>query len=217
MIENDPQWKWPDQWTPAHHWYMRAEEISYTRHRQQARLAFWRDRQRQSCEWICLADIADWCAMGSTSLARDEERRIQASADLLQAVRRGEFNRRGRLCVAYIPPWHFVCPDLDQIPSGCQFDPLAGAGRFPGLSLGATRSVRPMVRGEAEHHADARINSDPGSLAGRLLGCSRSGKGGSRRATLPARVSETEPEQPRSTAVDARPRCELARRQNCAT
>lgn len=111
MIENDPQWKWPDQWTPAHHWYMRAEEISYTRHRQQARLAFWRDRQRQSCEWICLADIADWCAMGSTSLARDEERRIQASADLLQAVRRGEFNRRGRLCVAYIPPWHFVCPD----------------------------------------------------------------------------------------------------------
>ena len=111
MIEDKPQWKWPDGWTPAHHWYMRAEEIGYTRQRQQAWLVLWKQRQQRTHEWVCFPDVADWCARASGSIARDEGLRAQAWHDLLVSAIGGEFTRNGRLSVAYIAPWQFVCPE----------------------------------------------------------------------------------------------------------
>jgi hypothetical protein len=114
MSEPNPDWPVPipeSEWTPWQREVMRGVGISYTRQKQQAHLAGWAKRQRQAREWICFADIADWCARRPGSVARDEHLRVQAGSDLLQAVQGGEFNRAGRLCVAYIPPWDFACPE----------------------------------------------------------------------------------------------------------
>jgi len=114
MIVSDPSWPVPIpeyDWTPSQRAFMRAEQVGYIRQRQQLRLASWTDRQKQTREWICFADIADWCARSPGGIGRDENLRAQAMANLLQSISTGEFNRQGRLCVAYVPPWQLVCPD----------------------------------------------------------------------------------------------------------
>jgi hypothetical protein len=103
---------WPEsKWTPFQRQWMHNEEIGRIRQLQQVRLLGWADRQRRTREWICFADVADWCARQPGRVARDEEQRAQAGTDLLRAIVGGEFNRDGRLCVAYVPPYHFICPE----------------------------------------------------------------------------------------------------------
>jgi hypothetical protein len=103
---------WPEsKWTPFQQQWMRSEEIGRIRQLQQVRLMKWTDRQQGAREWICLADVADWCARRPGSIARDEQQRAQAGTDLLRAILDGEFNRDGRLCVAHVPPYHFICPE----------------------------------------------------------------------------------------------------------
>jgi hypothetical protein len=103
---------WPEsKWTPFQQQWMRAEKVGCIRQLQQARVANWTDRQRRIREWICFADVADWCARLPGRIARDEEQRAQAGTELLRAIVDGEFNRDGRLCVAHVTPYHFVCPE----------------------------------------------------------------------------------------------------------
>jgi hypothetical protein len=101
---------WPEaKWTSRQRAWMEARRRLDIRYRHQWRLAEWKKRQQRVGEWVSFADIADWCARKPGSVGRDEDLRVQAGSDLLQAVEGGEFNRAGRLCVAYIPPWHSVC------------------------------------------------------------------------------------------------------------
>ncbi len=118
---SDSKSDWPvavpqSEWTPFQRCWMHAFEISNTRQNQQARLAGWTHRQRRTRQWIALGEIADWCARMPGSVARDEGHRAQAWHDLAQSIIAGEFNRRtkigsGWLSVAFVPPWHFSCPE----------------------------------------------------------------------------------------------------------
>src|SRR5262249_17271821 len=82
---------------------MAAWEQRFIRDRHEHCICTWKERQRREREWIRFADIADWCSREPGDVKRDARRKAQAWHDLLVSVLRGEFNRYGRCCVAYLP------------------------------------------------------------------------------------------------------------------
>ncbi len=59
-------------------------------------------RWQRTNDSVPLEEVADWCARERKSVVRNEEQRASAYADLAQAIAKGEFNYRGRICIAYL-------------------------------------------------------------------------------------------------------------------
>jgi hypothetical protein len=91
-------------WTPIQREMMTGWNRLWTRDRQWLQVGRWRIVQQHMRDWICLAQIADWCARRPGDIERDPSRRAQAYSDLGQSIILGEFNRGGRLKVVYLPP-----------------------------------------------------------------------------------------------------------------
>jgi hypothetical protein len=91
-------------WTPRQREQMRGWKRLWTRDRQWERIDEWKIRQEHECHYICLADIADWCARALGGIERDPALRMQAYFDLQQSILRGEFSKGDRLKVLYLGP-----------------------------------------------------------------------------------------------------------------
>jgi hypothetical protein len=86
----------PDTWTPRQRALMEAYEQSATRNRYELRIIKWCVRQRISHQWVCLADVADWCAQPFGDIMPDEARRARAYQALAKSIVDGEFNKQAR-------------------------------------------------------------------------------------------------------------------------
>jgi hypothetical protein len=69
-----------------------------------ARIAGFAEAQRQSRDWISLAEIADWCAREHGSIIPDPQRRDAAFVDLRAAIAKGAFATAGRSRVLFLHP-----------------------------------------------------------------------------------------------------------------
>jgi hypothetical protein len=91
-------------WTPWQREQVRYWKGAWSREDQWLRIEKRKIRQQHSPDWICLADIADWCARRPGDIERDPRRRMQAYCDLQESILLGEFSKRGRLKVIYLEP-----------------------------------------------------------------------------------------------------------------
>src|SRR3974377_1336344 len=89
-------------WTPWQQENMRNWNRLWTRDKQQLRIGRWIDRQERTHDWVCLADIAHWCARRPGDIKRDPARLTQAYSDLERSILQGEFSEGGRLKVIYV-------------------------------------------------------------------------------------------------------------------
>jgi hypothetical protein len=89
-------------WTPWQRAVMCGWERRWTRDRHERRIAEWIERQQQAHDWICFADIADWCARRPGDIERDWRRRMEAYYELQESILQGEFHERGHLRVIYL-------------------------------------------------------------------------------------------------------------------
>jgi hypothetical protein len=89
-------------WTPWQRDVMRGWKRRTIRDRHELRITDWIGRQKQRHDWICLADMADWCARRPGDIERDARRRVQAYCDLQESILQGEFHEDGRLRVIYL-------------------------------------------------------------------------------------------------------------------
>jgi hypothetical protein len=83
---------------------MRGWERLWTRDDHWLRIEKWKIRQQHTPDWVCLAQIADWCARRPGDIERDHRRRVQAYSDLQQSIMLGEFGEGSRLKVVYLEP-----------------------------------------------------------------------------------------------------------------
>jgi hypothetical protein len=51
----------------------------------------WQERMRQSREWVCFADLADWCARESGTINPDERKKVNAYRQLGESLKLGKF------------------------------------------------------------------------------------------------------------------------------
>jgi hypothetical protein len=91
-------------WTPIQREIMNGWNRLWTRDRQWLQIGKWRLLQQYTRDWVCLAELADWCARRPGDIERDPSRRAQAFSDLKQSIILGEFNKGGHLNVVYLPP-----------------------------------------------------------------------------------------------------------------
>jgi hypothetical protein len=68
------------------------------------RIERFRQRQRKLSEWVCFADISDWCARTTGDIKPDEERRILTYQELRKSLTIGEFEQAGRSRVLFLSP-----------------------------------------------------------------------------------------------------------------
>ena len=61
-------------------------------------------RQRKLFEWVCFADISDWCARVTGDIRPDEERRVLTYSELRKSLTVGEFEQGGRSRVLFLSP-----------------------------------------------------------------------------------------------------------------
>jgi hypothetical protein len=90
-------------WTPGQRLGMDYHRRQRVREGQHVRMQQWKIRQRHEWRWVNFEVIADWCARKPGDIVWDELRHAQAQLDLVQSVLTGEFSRKGRICVAYLP------------------------------------------------------------------------------------------------------------------
>ena len=109
-------------WTPIQREIMTGWKRLWTRDRQWQQIGSWKNVQQHTRDWICLAEVADWCARRPGDIERDPSRRAQAYSDLGHSIILGEFNKGGRLNVMYLPPQqpHLLHPmklrlDVDRL------------------------------------------------------------------------------------------------------
>jgi hypothetical protein len=86
-------------WTPFQREWMRDWTRVKFRDRYKQLIADWIERQNQSHNWICLAHIADWCALRPGDIELDQRRRARAYSLLQESTLQGEFHEGGRLRV----------------------------------------------------------------------------------------------------------------------
>jgi len=91
-------------WKPWQREQMRLMLRSSIRNNQGVRIEEWKILHGSSRGWICVAEMADWCARRPGDIDRDPLRRSQAYFDLKQSILRGEFNKGGRCKVLYLGP-----------------------------------------------------------------------------------------------------------------
>jgi hypothetical protein len=91
-------------WKPFQREVMRGWERLWTRDDHWLRIEKWKIRQQHTPDWVCLAQIADWCARRPGDIERDHRRRVQAYSDLQQSIMLGEFGEGSRLKVVYLEP-----------------------------------------------------------------------------------------------------------------
>jgi hypothetical protein len=100
LAKNGPEAISPDQSVPA-------MELEFDRDRKmqeirEPRIKRFQQRQRTSHEWMCFADIADWCARVGGDIKPDEERRSIALSELARSLENGEFEKLGRCRVLFL-------------------------------------------------------------------------------------------------------------------
>jgi hypothetical protein len=91
-------------WTPWQREIMRGWTRLWNRDDQWLRIERWKLRQAHTQDWVCLADIAYWCAQSPGDLDRDHRGLMLAYLELQQSIARGEFSKGGRLKVLYLEP-----------------------------------------------------------------------------------------------------------------
>ncbi len=79
----------------------KSQQITTIRKR---RIERFQENQRICREWVCLADVADWCARASGDIKPDEERRVIAFTELGRSLNAGEFEQNGRSRVLFLNP-----------------------------------------------------------------------------------------------------------------
>jgi hypothetical protein len=89
-------------WTPWQRDVMRGWKRREVRDRHELRITKRIECQKQRHDWVCLADMADWCARRPGDIERDPRRRGQAYCDLQESILQGEFHVDGRLRVIYL-------------------------------------------------------------------------------------------------------------------
>jgi hypothetical protein len=99
-IEGIPEKDWtPWQRQQVGHW-----KRLWTRDDQWLRIEKRKISQQCAPDWICLVDVADWCARRPRDVERDPLRRMQAYCDLQESILLGEFSIGGHLKVIYLMP-----------------------------------------------------------------------------------------------------------------
>jgi hypothetical protein len=76
----------------------------WTRDDQWMRIEKWKIRQHHTPDWVCLAQIVDWCARRPGDIGRDPWRRTEAYSELQQSIMFGEFGKGKHLKVMYLGP-----------------------------------------------------------------------------------------------------------------
>ena len=61
-------------------------------------------RQRKLSDWVCFADVADWCARITGDIKPDEERRTLTYSELRKSLTVGDFEQAGRSRVMFLNP-----------------------------------------------------------------------------------------------------------------
>jgi hypothetical protein len=79
-----------EDWTPWQRAQMRCWDKLEIRDGHWELIERWKMRQLWRHDWVCLADLADWCARRAGDVERDPLRRIQAHADLQQSIMLGK-------------------------------------------------------------------------------------------------------------------------------
>jgi hypothetical protein len=100
LVEAIPE----EEWTPWQREQVRHWKRLWIRDDQWRRIEEWKIRQQHTRDWVCLADIADWCARRPSDVERDPPRGMQAYSDLQQSIGLGEFSEADRLKVIYLGP-----------------------------------------------------------------------------------------------------------------
>jgi hypothetical protein len=103
MSSSDKETIPESDWTPSQRAAMKDWRTRQSRDRGEQRIANWIERQNKCHDWVCFADMADWCARKPNDLEEDERRRAKAYAELQDSVLRGEFFAQGRCRIRYLP------------------------------------------------------------------------------------------------------------------
>jgi hypothetical protein len=91
-------------WTPWQRAQMRCWDKLGIRDGHWELIELWKMQQLWRHDWVCLADLADWCARRPGDIERDPLRLIQAYADLQQSIVFCEFSKGGRIKIVCLPP-----------------------------------------------------------------------------------------------------------------
>ena len=68
------------------------------------RIEQFKQKQRKLFDWVCFADIADWCARITGDIKPDEERRTLTYSELRKSLTVGDFEQAGRSRVMFLNP-----------------------------------------------------------------------------------------------------------------